>query len=355
MKLELVTNDNSTARSGRRLRLGGLVLLLLVSWTAGFGQIPEDVPEAAHDSWFQGLDAFRQGDWGRAIRNLIEVHEAAPATPAIIYNLALSYDFSGFNELLAIGWLNTYAASAPDAVNIPQTQIRIRDLDGIAVGRLTGLFEKAKVAAQPLLDSPDPSGRITAYGRIAQAQTRSRVMAPQALITAGEIPDLCMPCAEGRPELERTRVLQRIMEVQVAAGDLDDAINTAIAISADVNARDDAFHDISLAFAVRGRAERAEAAVLRLTDPGRRAALRREIDEIVIPASRGGVGNDVPTALNGWLGLMRDHGPSLEAVSGVFPDGADATAPLAVVDTLIEAASGYGQGLARLREMRNAP
>jgi hypothetical protein len=334
---------------------GGVVMLFLVAWTFGFAQIPEGVPEDARVSWDRGLDAFRQGDWDAAIRNLVVVQEAAPTVPAIIYNLALSYDFSAFNELLAMGWLNTYIAAAPDAPNVLQAEVRIGDLDSAALGRLAGLFQAAKRATESQADSGDPSDRMTAYGRIARAQARSQVMAPQALITAGEIPGLCVRCAPGQPEQERTRVLQGILEVQIAARDLEDAFNTAAAISADEGARDEAFRDVALALARRGSAERAEAALSQIADSGRRDAARGETDVTAVS-----VGGEAARAadlseLDGWLGFMREYGPSMEEVSGVFPNGAGETEALAVVDTLIETASAFGQELARLREMRNSP
>ena len=331
------------------------LLSVLLCCVSGYGQIPEDLPEAAEAAWEAGLDGFRQGDWDKAIRNLVVVQAAAPTNPAILYNLALSYDFVGFRELLAIGWLNTYIAAAPRAPNVGQTQVRLEDLDNVAVGRLTELFEKAKLATDPLGAAQDPTDRITAYDRIAQAQARSRVMAIEALATADEIESLCVPCQEGRPEEERTGVLRRILEAQIEAGDLDDAFRTASAIDKDPATRDDAFGAVALAWAGRGNGERSDAAVGQIADSVRREAADSAAREaLALPVDEAS-GNDDRSELDRWAGFMREYAVSLAEVSGVFPDGAGETEPLAVVDTLIEAASAYGQELARLREMQNIP
>ncbi len=355
MQLKTVYNANSTAPCSRWFWMGGGVMLVLVGWTFGFAQIPEGLPEDARVSWERGLDAFRQGDWDAAIRNLVVVQEAAPTAPAIIYNLALSYDFSAFNELLAMGWLSTYVAAAPDAPNVLQAEVRIGDLDRAALNRLAGLFQSAKRATEPQVNSGDSSGRMRAYDRIAQAQARSRVMAREALITADEIPGLCVGCVPGRPEQERTRVLQRILEVQVAAGDLEDAFNTAAAIDDDVGARDDAFLDLALAYAGRGSPRRAEAALSQIADSASRETARVEVDRVAASVRGDAPRAEDLSALDVWLGFMREYGPSMRAVSGVFPNGAAETELLAVVNTLIDAASAYGQELARLREMSNSP
>ena len=355
MQLDTVCSVNATVASSRWYRLGALVMLVFLGWNSGFAQIPEDLPEGARAAWDRGLDAFHQGDWDAAIRNLVVVQAAAPTAPAIVYNLALSYDFSAFNELLAMGWLSTYVAAAPEAPNVLQTRVRIGDLDSAAFSRLADLFQSAKRATELQADSGDPNDRMTAYDRIAQAQARSRVMAPQALITADEIPGFCVRCAPGQGEQERTDVLQRILQVQLAAGDLEDALNTAGAINADRSARDDAFREVARAYAGRGSVERAEAALVQLADSGSREAVRAEIDALAVSADGDTPRNENLSALDGWLDFMREYAPAMEEVSGVFPDGAGETEPLAIVDTLIEAATAYGQELDRLREMRSSP
>jgi len=73
MQLTKVCSGNSTAPFSRWFRLGGIVILVLVGWALGFAQIPEGLREDARDSWERGLDAFRQGDWDAAIRNLVVV------------------------------------------------------------------------------------------------------------------------------------------------------------------------------------------------------------------------------------------------------------------------------------------
>ncbi len=331
------------------------VLSVLLCCVSSYGQIPEDLPEAAQAAWDEGLDGFRQGDWNKAIRNLVVVQEAAPTNPAILYNLALSYDFVGFRELLAIGWLNTYIASAPGAPNVGQTQVRLEDLDNVAVGRLTELFEKAKIATDPLGEAQDPTDRIAAYDRIARAQARSRVMATQALATADEIESLCVPCQEGRPEEERTGTLRSILEAQIEAGDLDDAFLTAGAIDKDRTARDDAFSAVAVAWSGRGNAERSDAAIGQIADSARREAAETLVEEALASPTEGVTGGEDVTDLDRWSSFMRDYAASLEEVSGVFPDRGAETEPLAIVDILIEAASAYGQELARLREMQNTP
>ncbi len=150
-------------------------------------------------------------------------------------------------------------------------------------------------------------------------------------------------------------MLQRILQVQVAAGDLEDAFDTAAAIDADRSARDDAFGEITRAYAARGSVERAEAALAQIADSGSRDAVRGEIDALALSADRDAPRDEDLSALDGWLGFMREYAPAMEEVSGVFPNGSGETEPLAIVDTLLEAATAYGQELARLREMRRSP
>ena len=144
--------------------------------------------------------------------------------------------------------------------------------------------------------------------------------------------------------------------MQLAAGDLEDAFSTAAAINDDGGgASDGAFLELAFAFAGRGSAERAEAALSQMSDLASREAAGVEVDALAVSVRRDASRAEDISVLDEWLSFMREYGPSMEAVSGVFPNGDGETGLLALVDTLIDAASAYGQELARLREMRNFP
>ena len=120
---------------------------------AGFVQAQEsNLPKEAQQAMNAGLDAAKKQDWDFAIRNFSEAQKIAPASPQVLFNLALAYDKAGDKELVALALYEAYMIAAPEAANSQTVHARIEELDTQIKTNIRSLILSAQKTAAAIPD-----------------------------------------------------------------------------------------------------------------------------------------------------------------------------------------------------------
>jgi tetratricopeptide (TPR) repeat protein len=151
-------------RSSRALFLA----LLLVSAPAR-AAAAEAVPEAAREAFERGVIAAEGQQWLAALRYFGEAQKAAPASPAVMFNLGLAYGKAG-RELIGIAWLRAYLAAQPQAPNGNAVGKEILRLEIATEEKIARVIQEALAAASagkyPHLTTPKVWHQQAATGDI---------------------------------------------------------------------------------------------------------------------------------------------------------------------------------------------
>ena len=169
----------ATHRPLNHLRV--VVFAALLALPPGLAHADTLSPEVL-DAMQKGVAAARGQQWLIALQQFNTALDNGPATPELLFNLALVNDRMGGRELFAIAWYRAYLASVPAADNRDQVAARIAALDQQVQASARGLIDKA-VAANAQMPINDRAGGVMA---IAGAQARSGdTAAAFATVTGG--------------------------------------------------------------------------------------------------------------------------------------------------------------------------
>ncbi|MES2907624.1 MAG: hypothetical protein V4688_00515 [Pseudomonadota bacterium] len=105
----------------------------------------------------QGLKAASSGDWPGAVAAFKEANNAAHCSPALMFNLALSYQRGGWSMPAAM-WYRAYLAALPDASNAAEVRVEIQKLIAETETRSLGLLDEAERLTEALSAMPPSTG-----------------------------------------------------------------------------------------------------------------------------------------------------------------------------------------------------
>jgi ferritin-like metal-binding protein YciE len=123
-----------------------LLLAVALLWSTRAAAATDAVPPPAREAFERGVIAAEGQQWLTAVRYFGEAHKAAPASPAVMFNLGLAYGKAG-RELIGIAWLRAYLAALPQAPNRSAVGKEILRLEIATEEKIGRVIQEALAAA----------------------------------------------------------------------------------------------------------------------------------------------------------------------------------------------------------------
>lgn len=120
-----------------------VMVVIPVFFTPAASVADAGLPATAEQSMNEGLNAAQSGNWPEAIKHFRAAQQQAPASPEILFNLALALDKAGGRELAAVTWYNAYLAANPGSADTGQVRTQIEKLKDGARGKAADLLQAA--------------------------------------------------------------------------------------------------------------------------------------------------------------------------------------------------------------------
>lgn len=193
-----------------------LLSALLTSLPPSSTMASEALPPEAQEPLARGLAAARQQDWPLAVRYFAEARKAAPASPQVIFNLALACDKAGGRELPAVALYRAYLASAPEAANTAQIRGRVLELEVKAESDTTRLLQKAR----------EMYGVLPQQGPIFPGKASFYEDAARVEITLGRFQEAERSASLIDEQQVRDRACQSLIEARIKGYDLEGVLKT---------------------------------------------------------------------------------------------------------------------------------
>jgi len=144
------------------ITLGVFTATFVQAQTSGTALSPD-----VQKSYESGYAAAEQGEWVLAIEHFSEAQKAAPESPEVLFNLALSCSNAGGRDILAIAWFRAYLAAAPKAPNAQQVRKEIASLEAKVEATIRNLIGLAMDTAEEIIDG---KYKTLAYIQIGKVQ-----------------------------------------------------------------------------------------------------------------------------------------------------------------------------------------
>ncbi len=201
------------------------------------------------DSMARGLAATRQQDFVLAIKYFKQANEANPYSAHVLFNLALAYDKTGGQELLAIAWYRAFLAIAPKAVNADQVRKKIGDLEvkiESDIRKLIKISQDASAALEEYLFIQATKTEHYQYLKRTWGKKEAEEekkwyrdnhsqkpleALSMAQVSAGDLQGALETCLCIKNEAIQNEIKFKIVEAQIKKGDITGARQTADGIS----------------------------------------------------------------------------------------------------------------------------
>jgi len=187
--------------------------VLILGINPVFAENPELDPQALQ-AIYKGLAAAKYKRWERSVKFFNEARRIEPASPRVLFNLALVNDDIG-RELIAIAWYRAYLAAAPEAVNAREVRARIAELKTKIPRKITSL---TGISTGNLNKQPADRFEQTYYYEVLA----------RSLAIAGDIKRAKHVLKQKIPadNIAYPDILYLIAQSQVFMGDLEEALET---------------------------------------------------------------------------------------------------------------------------------